>query len=132
MLSLTYDLDPDRENRIAEEVLVDTYDLYEVIAAWFTYLEDRLSFPFQAHWGDPDNGDTVMVRDFDEDNECDTNVFMKVVYDDGEVEDEISILLTDLFPIDADEESQRAIADWHYWVAQGNLESFDEDNDDEY
>ena len=41
--------DPDRENRIAMEVVVDAYDGPERAMGWFSYLENQLKFPFSAH-----------------------------------------------------------------------------------
>lgn len=127
-----YSEDPERENRIAEEVLVDTYDIYEEMAAWEAYLEDSISFPFLAHWGDPDSGEEVEVLGFDNNNECDTNIFVKVRYQNGEDVDELSVLLVEILPIEVDEESQQAIEDWCYWVDKGGISALEAESDDEY
>ncbi|MEB3273786.1 MAG: calcium-binding protein [Prochlorothrix sp.] len=132
MFNTSYVEDPDRENRIAEEVLLDTDDIYEEREAWEAYLEDNIVFPFQAHWGDPDTGEVVQVLGFDQENECDTNIFVKVCYQNGDQMDEIDVLLSEVLPIDATEETQQAIEDWQYWVAQGGLSSLGADPDDEY
>ncbi len=42
--------DPEREERIAMEIIVDTYDEIEQAMGWYHYLDDRLQFPFPAHW----------------------------------------------------------------------------------
>src|SRR5579859_7401289 len=39
---------PDRENRISEEIIVDAYGPEEQAMGWYYYLEDKLQFPFQA------------------------------------------------------------------------------------
>lgn len=132
MFSSTYAEDPDRENRIAEEVLVDTYDIYEEMAAWEAYLEDRVSFPFQAHWGDPDSGEEVEVLSFDDNNECDTNIFVKVHYQNGDEADELSVLLVEIVPIEVDEDSQQAIEDWQYWVEKGGVSALEAEMEEEY
>src|SRR2546427_7558762 len=41
--------DPDREERITMEVVVDAYDASERATGWFGYLENELRFPFTAH-----------------------------------------------------------------------------------
>src|SRR5262245_29112087 len=38
--------DPEREDRITMEVVVDCYDRHEVAMGWYYYLEGRLAFPF--------------------------------------------------------------------------------------
>src|SRR5438876_11961839 len=40
--------DPDREERITMEVVVDAYDASERATGWFGYLENALEFPFTA------------------------------------------------------------------------------------
>src|SRR6266571_135794 len=40
--------DPDREERITMEVVVDAYDASERATGWFGYLENELEFPFTA------------------------------------------------------------------------------------
>ena len=40
--------DPDREERIANEVTVDAYGSEEVMVGWLTYLQDNLACPFEA------------------------------------------------------------------------------------
>ena len=44
---------PDQEKRIAE-VTVDCYGQYEELAAFYTYLDDVLQFPFARIWRDED------------------------------------------------------------------------------
>jgi hypothetical protein len=38
-------LDPEREERITMEIVVDCYDEYERAAGWYCYLQDELQFP---------------------------------------------------------------------------------------
>lgn len=40
--------DSEREERIAMEIIVDTYDEIEQFTAWYYYLENTLIFPFTA------------------------------------------------------------------------------------
>src|SRR5258706_2453051 len=41
-------VDPDREERITMEVVVDAYDASERATGWFAYLERAMEFPFTA------------------------------------------------------------------------------------
>jgi hypothetical protein len=47
-------------------------------------------------------------------------MFVEVLYREGEAEDVFSVPLYEIEAIDADPETQEAIADWHYWVDRGN------------
>jgi hypothetical protein len=128
MPSFYPDHDPDRENRIAEEILLDTYDVYEEIGAWDAYLCDRVQFPFKAYWGDGDTGEEVEVLGFDTENECDTNIFVEVRYQDGEDGEVLSVLLAEIIPMGGvDDDTQEAIADWQYWIRKGSLNELEED-----
>lgn len=40
--------DPQSDTFINDEILVDTYDEYEQLSAWYSYLDDELPFPFQG------------------------------------------------------------------------------------
>jgi hypothetical protein len=39
---------PDREERILNEIIVDAYERFEQALAWYYYLQDNLQFPFMA------------------------------------------------------------------------------------
>ena len=40
--------DPDREDRIHNEAVVDAYGPEEQAMSWYYYLENKIHFPFQA------------------------------------------------------------------------------------
>ena len=40
--------DEEREQRITMEIIVDAYDSQEQAMGWYSYLQDRLQFPFTA------------------------------------------------------------------------------------
>ena len=123
------DLDPARERRIAYEIVVDAYDEHEVAMGWRTYLEDHLTFPFEAQYIPNSSAQPVRVtvtelEDFDEDSDEDSDDF-----DDEDEsipdlefsvtmrwdEDEFSAALEHIFPIHTDESTLEAVLDWHYW-----------------
>lgn len=109
--------DPAREERISREVFVDAYTPEEQALCWYYYLENKLNFPFQALW----ENETVEVIGMDPDSEdAGSQVQLQVLYREGELEDVFPVLVTDLQPVNADEEITSAIADLHYWVNQGN------------
>lgn len=41
-------MNPEIEERIEMEIIVDCYDSHEAAMGWYCYLEDRLYFPFEA------------------------------------------------------------------------------------
>lgn len=40
--------DPEREERITMEIVVDAYDAQERAMGWYYHLQDQLQFPFTA------------------------------------------------------------------------------------
>jgi hypothetical protein len=113
------DEDPAREERITMEIIVDCYDSYEQAAGWHCSLEDRLHAPFQARCLHetsrsplrPD--ETVTVLGMADADECDMAVMIAW---GGR---EFGVPLAQLEPIDADEETETIVGDWHYWVGRG-------------
>ena len=112
-------LDPEREQRIDYEIVVDCYDEYEVAMGWFTYLDENLPFPFQATYHpDGENPRQVMVLalEYDEDDlESEPLAFDVEIDDDGET----WALLEDITPPDSLPDALRAVEDWRYWLARG-------------
>lgn len=107
--------DETRENRIDMEIIVDAYTKEEQALGWYYYLDSHLNFPFPAKW----NGESVEVVGMSEEEECEQEVFVEIRYREGEVEDFFSIPLKEIKPIAVDEETEQAIADWHYWLEMG-------------
>ena len=110
--------DAKRERRIAMEVIVDAHDSEEQAMGWYYYLEERLRFPFTAVcvaeraisvlW----KGDEVEVLELAPQEECRHEMFVGMRWERRP--------LAQLKPIKhTDEETKEAVADWHYWVAQG-------------
>jgi hypothetical protein len=118
--------DPEREDRISEQVLVDTYDGDEEAMGWYYYLEDHLNFPFAAEW----DGEIVKVLSMSSEEDCGQDMIVEVRIQEGGEEDEFSVPLKNLNPIDIDEATAEAIADWNYWLNQGNSLELTEDDDD--
>ena len=113
--------DPDRENRITMEVVVDAQDGTERAMGWFSYLENQLEFPFTAHCTDRRAispllvGDEVEAISMAPADECEFEMFVMIRWEHGG----LGVPLSQLSPSHASETTAVAIADWHYWVKQG-------------
>jgi hypothetical protein len=116
--------DPAREKRIAMEIIVDCYNESEAWQGWWCYLDGKLSFPFEAEClqerrSSPlKKGERVTVIGLLDDDEAAASL--------GEMQVEIAwqgrtlgVPLAQIEGVGADAETAEAIADWHYWVAQG-------------
>jgi hypothetical protein len=112
--------DPERAERIDMEIVVDAYDEEERVMGWYNYLEDRLQFPFTAKCilkrslSPLKVGDKVEVIGMATE-ECERDMFVMIRWQ----KDELAVPLAQLEPIEADEETEQAVADWHYWVQMG-------------
>ncbi|MGH7957732.1 MAG: calcium-binding protein [Opitutaceae bacterium] len=116
--------DDAREERIAMEIIVDCYNESEAWSGWWCYLDDKLAFPFQAKCIRARRGSPLKV---------DERVTVAGMLDDDEAADSLSemrvliawqgrslgVPLAQLMGLNVNEETAEAIADWHYWAAQG-------------
>lgn len=113
--------DEERENRITMEIVVDAYNEMERAMGWYYYLEEKLSFPFTAKCIETRaisplrKGNKFEVIEMAPEEECQHEMFVNIELE----EDTLAVPLSQLKPIDADEETQEAIQDWHYWVKMG-------------
>ncbi len=118
--------DEKREHRIETEIIVDTdNDKEERAMGWYYYLDDSLNVPFMARWKKKSRKSSeieekqVEVLGMAPDDECLKDMYLEVVYPEGNDEDVFTVKLSELEAIDTDSETQEAIADWHYWLARG-------------
>ena len=110
-----------REERISMEVIVDAYNEEEVAMGWYYYLEDKINFPFKAQWinRNKPEGRNVTVREMSPEYDFQSDIFVEVVYREGDFEDVFSAKLSEIKPLKIDSETEEAIEDWHYWVERG-------------
>jgi Calcium binding len=114
-----------REHRIKTEIIIDAEDKEERAMGWYYYLDDTLNVPFMAKWAKKGRKSNtveekqVEVLGMAPDDECLKDMFVEVVYPDGKDEDVFSAKLSEITAVDADSETQEALADWHYWLARG-------------
>ena len=113
--------DPDRENRISMQIVVDAYDECERAMGWYYYLEDQLRFPLIASCvcrratSPLKAKDEVEVLGMAPEEECEHEMFVMIRWD----KDGLAVPLSQLRPIDVDAETAQAVEDWHYWVEKG-------------
>ena len=46
-------------------------------------------------------------------------MFVEVRYEEGTIDDIFSARLSEINPIDVDEQTAQVIPDWHYWMGRG-------------
>ncbi|MFC6875260.1 calcium-binding protein [Halobellus marinus] len=117
------DKDEEREERIKMEIVVDAYDRHERAIGWYTYLEDTIRFPFEARCIEErevsplEEGETVQVVEMSSVEASESEMFVTIEWMDRE----LGVPLAQLEPIDADPDTEQAVADWHYWDGRGYM-----------
>ena len=113
--------DEAREYRISMEAIVDAYGPEEQSMGWYYYLDDKIQFPFEAECiqerriSPLKRGEKVPVLGMTPSDDCESNMFVEIEWANRT----FGVPLSQLQPIDVDEQTQEAIEDWHYWVARG-------------
>ena len=113
--------DPEREERIELEIVVDCYNDSERASGWFCYLQDRLACPFEAECIEPTPaspllpGERVTVLELLDPDETEGAFFASIQWQGREM----AIPLSRLRALNASPETTEALADWHYWVSRG-------------
>ena len=113
--------DPEIEDRIVMEIVVDAYDSIEQAMGWHATLGDRLSFPFAAprvaerSVSPLREREAVEVVGMADADDCGCETFVEVEWQGRR----FGVPLAQLEPEGADEETEQAVGDWHYWVGRG-------------
>ena len=113
--------DEEREHRIEMEAIVDAYGPEEQALGWYYYLDDKITFPFTARCLEErrisplKQGEKVLVIAMASEDDCMHEMFVEIEWQGRN----FGVPLAQLEPIDVDELTQEAIADWHYWVKRG-------------
>ncbi len=116
------ELDPQREERIHNEAIVDARP-EEQAMGWYYYLDDKIDFPFQARCIEtrdisPLNKDeTVEALGMASEDDCEHDMLVMVSWEKRKM----AVPLSQLAPVDVDEATEEAIGDSRYWVARGYL-----------
>ncbi len=112
------DRDEKREERIEMRIIVDAYTVEEQAYGWHAYLDDTMDVPFEAvcvterEESPLKEGETVRVVGMSTIEPTLSQQFVTVEWMDRE----FSVPLEQLEAIDASDDTEQAIADWHYWL----------------
>ncbi|MGJ8640185.1 MAG: calcium-binding protein [Opitutaceae bacterium] len=110
---------PEREDRITYEIVVDCYNETEVAMGWYYYLESSLLFPFEAKVIGDDahslSGQTIRVTSMADTDDCEDAIF--VIAENSTTE--CLLQLENLALLAATEKTSEAVDDWKYWVKRG-------------
>lgn len=115
-------LDEEREERIANEIIVDAYGPEEQAMGWYVYLDETLEMPFRAKCiverviSPLQKGEQVEVVAMAPEEECEHEMFVLVQWNDRK----LAVPLSQLEGIAVSKQTHQAIDDWHYWVHQGH------------
>ncbi|MFO1352961.1 MAG: calcium-binding protein [Gammaproteobacteria bacterium] len=114
--------DPERDQRIAHEIVVDAHHSEERAMGGYAYLEDELRFPFTAccivkRARSPlQVNDKVEVLDLASAEACEHEIFVAIAWE----RHGLAVALMPLEPIaETDDHTQQTVADWHDWVNRG-------------
>ena len=117
-------IDKAREERIRNEIIVDCYNKSERFSGWYSYLEEKLKFPFSALCvatspASPlKRGEQVEVIGMLDDERCEPGeIFVKIRWQRRQM----GVPLAQLEAVHLGPASAQAIADWHYWCSRGYL-----------
>jgi hypothetical protein len=111
-----------REERITMEIIVDAYNEAERAIGWYSYLEDKLDFPFLCRCIEEratsplQVGDEVEVVGMASEEDSLREMFVEIAW---EHERTLAVPLSQLEVVHGDEETTQAVEDWHYWVEMG-------------
>ena len=114
---------PEREQRITMEIVVDAYDAQERAMGWYYYLQDQLQLPFTAICMAKRAISPLHIKDEVEviglpgEEECEHEMFVTIRWE----KEGLAVPLSQLEPISAtDKQTKQAVEDWHYWVKMGH------------
>lgn len=112
------DQDEGRDERIEKEIIVDAYTRGEQALGWNIYPEESMDFSFEAQCVEErevsplDEDEIVRVVGMPSVAPSLKQQFVSVEWRGRE----LGVPLEQLEPIDASDNTEQAIADWHYWL----------------
>lgn len=113
--------DREREDRIHDEAIVDAYGEEERAMGWYHYLAEGITFPFKAQCiaergvSPLKINEQVEVTDIASADDCERDMLVLIRLMDRT----FGVPLSQLKPLDVDDQTQTVIEDWQYWVARG-------------
>lgn len=115
---------PEREDRIIFEIVVDAYSESERALSWYYYLDEKIKFPFKANCTSVratsplEVGSEVEVLVMATEDDCMIEVYVFVQHGTKK-KSKLAVPLAQLQCLSTNEETRQAVEDWHYWVARG-------------
>lgn len=116
--------DQEREERIRDKIIVDTYGAEERAMGWYYYLQDKLHFPFMAicdvqrDISPLAEGEKVRVLELASEDTCRHEIFVRIVY--RRKKNELAVPLMQLTAADDTYgDTHEALEDWRYWMNMG-------------
>jgi hypothetical protein len=104
------------------EIVVDAYGPEEQAMGWYSYLEEKLQFPFTAVCNVKRAISPLQIQDevdviaMAPEEECEKEMFVTVRWE----RDGLAVPLSQLTPINSTaKQTKEAVEDWHYWVQMG-------------
>jgi len=113
--------DATREERIHMEAIVDAYSPEEQAIGWYYYLNDKIKFPFTAECVAVNKrsplklGARIKVAHMAGEENCEHDMLVEISWRDKK----LVVPLSQIKPLNADEDTVEAIGDWHYWKDRG-------------
>jgi hypothetical protein len=114
--------DPEREQRITMDIIVDAYGPEEQAMGWYYYLQDNISFPFWAFCivelktSPLRPGDKVKILEMAPEDDCEHEMFVETTWRGRK----LAVPLAQVQPLEStDDKTKEAVADWQYWTARG-------------
>lgn len=111
-------LDPARERRILDEIVVDAYGPEERAMGWYYYLEEKLAFPFKARCiaersvSPLKKGEEVEVLGLAKEDDCMAEIFVLIRFSGRK----LGVPLSQVEAVEGKLDTREAVEDWQYWV----------------
>lgn len=100
------------------EIIVDAYTQDEQAMGWHIYLDETIDYPFEAQCIEErevsplDEGETVRVVGKPNTDPSLRQQFVTVEWKGTE----LGVPLRQLDPVEATNDTEQAVSDWHYWL----------------
>ena len=109
--------DPDRENQIHDEAVVDAHDAEEQAMGWYYYIEDKLHCPFKAKCiskriiSPLEKGEQIEVRGMAPEEECNKEIFVEIIWEGKNLEEKLRNIKEDAQQGQISKRAARAMID---------------------
>ena len=111
----------EREDRLAEEVVVDAYNEEERAMGWYYYAADNITFPFKARCASKRSssplkvGETIEAVGMADADDCTQELMVLIKWQS----ESLAVPLAQLKPSAPTPMTRQVLTDWRYWVDMG-------------